>query len=303
MKKGKLEYVLTFVLVFFMVSLAELCHEKEIIFPEITALAIGAWLAKQMVWKTSKTKAVCLMALMSVSGVVFVRYVPLCLALKVNLAFIWCAICLIFSRTSFAPLISACILPILLGTNSWIYPLSATLMTVVVMMGLTLLEKLKIKAPIIYEPVTFNGMLDVKLWLKRWLFVSVMIVLATTTKINLLIAPPLMVVFVELSGDFSKLKTNWKKILMMVTICAFVSALSRYLLCMLLDWPLITACVVATLTLLYCIQKFQVYFPPVGAIAILPLLIAQKQVLIYPFALVIGCILFMLGAYFIAKPN
>lgn len=166
MKKIKLEYIFTFVFVCLMVAVAELSHEKEIIFPEITALTIGAWLAPKMVWRTSKRKAVFLIALMAMSGVLFVRYVPLWLPLKVCLAFIWCDICLIASKTSFAPLISACILQILLETTSWIYPLSATIMATLGMLGLTLFEKLGLKETSAYDPIRYDRKTDTMLWLQ-----------------------------------------------------------------------------------------------------------------------------------------
>ena len=46
--------IMTIALVAAMVGVAELLGEKEIIFPEITALAIGAWIAPQQVWRTNR---------------------------------------------------------------------------------------------------------------------------------------------------------------------------------------------------------------------------------------------------------
>lgn len=93
-----------------------------------------------------------------------------------------------------------------------------------------------------------------------------MVALASLLKQRLFIAPPLMVTFVELSGDFQKFKLVSKKVMLMVTFCAVVSSLSRYFFCIVLGWPLISACAIATISLLYLIEKTKVYFPPVGAL-------------------------------------
>ena len=47
---------MTILLVALMILMSEVFHEKEFIFPEITALTIGAWLAPKQVWKTNKIK-------------------------------------------------------------------------------------------------------------------------------------------------------------------------------------------------------------------------------------------------------
>ena len=49
--KNALPYVLTLILVGIMTFVAEILGEGEIIFPEITALAIGIWLHKSKVGK------------------------------------------------------------------------------------------------------------------------------------------------------------------------------------------------------------------------------------------------------------
>ena len=48
------------------------------------------------------------------------------------LAFALCQILYLFSRTTFAPMISAMVLPVFLGTTSWVYPVSAVALTVII---------------------------------------------------------------------------------------------------------------------------------------------------------------------------
>ena len=115
-----------------MVGVSQWLNEPEIIFPEITALTIGSWLAPKQVWKTSPIKLILLILIYAILGVLMVRYIDLFLELKIIVAFTICSVGLLISKTTFAPLISACILPILMGTESWIYPIAATFMTIII---------------------------------------------------------------------------------------------------------------------------------------------------------------------------
>ena len=49
-QKQLLPYILTFIMVCLMVGVSQWLNEPEIIFPEITALTIGSWLAPKQVW-------------------------------------------------------------------------------------------------------------------------------------------------------------------------------------------------------------------------------------------------------------
>lgn len=48
-KKSIVPQIMTILLVALMILMSEVFHEKEFIFPEITALTIGAWLAPKQV--------------------------------------------------------------------------------------------------------------------------------------------------------------------------------------------------------------------------------------------------------------
>ncbi len=51
--KNIIPYISTLLLVGIMVGIAELLNEKEIIFPEITALAVGYMVAQKRSWKVN----------------------------------------------------------------------------------------------------------------------------------------------------------------------------------------------------------------------------------------------------------
>ena len=73
-----------------MVGSAEIFGEKEIIFPEITAVAMGALIAPVQSWNTSRARLFAAIVSAAVAGVCIVRFIPeiliLCIALGLLVA-------------------------------------------------------------------------------------------------------------------------------------------------------------------------------------------------------------------------
>lgn len=128
-------------MVMLMVGIAEWTGEKEIIFPEMAALAVGLWVIDKRVWKVGRWQLIGLMTAGAVAGVCIVRYSMLPLLCNLCLAFAFAACCLLFSRATLIPLISACMLPVLLHTETWIYPSAVFLLSAVLVAGQRLMEK------------------------------------------------------------------------------------------------------------------------------------------------------------------
>lgn len=85
--KNALPYILTLVLVGSMTFVAEILGEGEIIFPEITALAIGYMVAQKQSWKVNDSRMIALIAICAVVGVLIVRYIKVGLYLEILIAF------------------------------------------------------------------------------------------------------------------------------------------------------------------------------------------------------------------------
>ena len=81
-----------------MVGASEFIGEKEIIFPEITALTVGALAAPKQSWRVSRIRMVILIALCSVIGILIVRFSPLPKLVNLVGAFLICQV--IYRRTS-----------------------------------------------------------------------------------------------------------------------------------------------------------------------------------------------------------
>ena len=290
-KKSIVPQIMTILLVALMILMSEVFHEKEFIFPEITALTIGAWLAPKQVWKTNKIKLVFLIATYASLGIILVKYVDIDIYFKILIGFVVCVTGLFLSKTTFAPLISATILPIIINSESWLYPLFATAMSILIVIGQQYLEKGGYRSVQEYHPVTAA----VKETYSLKAFIALQL------KLPFLIAPPLIVAFVELSSNHPKLRHNSIKLAFVTFICAFSGAYGRILISEIGDLPLTISAIIIVMTMLSIMKITKLYFPPAGALAILPLLIESGKLIVYPFVIIGGFVIFTVFAFIITK--
>lgn len=115
-------YICSLAMIMLMVGAAELSGQREILFPEMAALVIGLWIVGKRVWCIRPWQMALFLPLVASFGVLIVRFSPLPLPLNVTVAFLFTAAMLYILRSSFYPMLSACILPVLLGTDTWVYP-------------------------------------------------------------------------------------------------------------------------------------------------------------------------------------
>ena len=240
-KKSIVPQIMTILLVALMILMSEVFHEKEFIFPEITALTIGAWLAPKQVWKTNKIKLVFLIATYASLGIILVKYVDIDIYFKILIGFVVCVTGLFLSKTTFAPLISATILPIIINSESWLYPLFATAMSILIVIGQQYLEKGGYRSVQEYHPVTAAVKETYSLNLKRLCALALTAFIALQLKLPFLIAPPLIVAFVELSSNHPKLRHNSIKLAFVTFICAFSGAYGRILISEIGDFSAVIA--------------------------------------------------------------
>ncbi len=283
--------LMTVLLVVGMTGMAELLGEPEILFPEIAALAVGAWLAPRMVWQTSRVRLVLLIAVSAVLGVLIVRLCPLPFYGRLCLAFLLSQLLLTVSGTDFAPMTSALMLPVLLGTTSWIYPVSAGVMTGLVAGIQWLLEKLGGREPLVFTPQplclreTFGRF---SAFYKRLLIVLLLLLPVAVSDWRFCAAPPLLVAFIELSNPACPARRRPVYTAAVVAWCTLAGSLIRYGLCSHAGLPLTLAAAVIAVGLVLFIRLSGFYFPPAGAMAVLPLLVPEAVVPLLPLQALLG---------------
>ncbi len=292
--KNIIPYISTLLLVGIMVGIAELLNEKEIIFPEITALAVGYMVAQKRSWKVNGKRMLLLITICATVGVLIVRYSGLALFPQMIIAFSFAQILFMFSGTTFAPFVSAIVLPVMMQTKSFIYPISAVVLTILVIGFHQLFLKMKIREDEEYIPVMLNSKDDIIDTALRIVCVAIVGFVAIYFNYKFIIAPPLLVAFTEFSRPRNKVRNKPIKTVLVITGCALVGSLSRYLLTIKLELPLTVSALIATLIMLLFLTYTKMYMPPVGAITILSMMIPEISVITYPLQIFVGSVVIIL---------
>lgn len=292
--KNIIPYISTLLLVGIMVGVAELLNEKEIIFPEITALAVGYMVAQKRSWKVNGKRMLLLITICATVGVLIVRYSGLALFPQMIIAFSFAQILFMFSGTTFAPFVSAIVLPVMMQTKSFIYPISAVVLTILVIGFHQLFLKMKIREDEEYIPVMLNSKDDIIDTALRIVCVAIVGFVAIYFNYKFIIAPPLLVAFTEFSRPRNKVRNKPIKTVLVITGCALVGSLSRYLLTIKLELPLTVSALIATLIMLLILTYTKMYMPPVGAITILSMIIPEISVITYPLQIFVGSVVIII---------
>lgn len=283
-----------------MVLCAELLHEKEIIFPEIVALLVGAWMSPRQPWRVSQPLFVGMMGISAVAGVCIVRYLPFPMLAQAGIAFLFVILALSLTQCTLVPMISACILPILLRTTSWIYPISVVVMSAVI----AAVRYYFVRAGLIEPPLPYSfpsrGDWKNRNWKKAFLkwgmLLGVFLLVAALPMMTgelYFIAPPLLVAFVEFSNPEFALQSNPLKTWGVLFLAALAGTASRVLLGGLLGLPLTVCAGVSFVLLLLLFQRSEILFPPVGALGFLPLILPLEGLWRYPLEAAAGAAVFI----------
>ena len=274
-----------------MVFVAEVSNETEIIFPEICALTIGAWVSEQQPWITNKRRIFVLMSLASLFGVLVVRYCDTALIFQVCLCFAFTGFILTLFRTNFVPIISACILPVYLKTSSWVYPVSVSVMSLIIIIGQWLMEKYHYRPVNKFIPCKFNTKTQIIKWAKLLVIFALIALIPFKTHQIYFLAPPLIVMFTELSNPQSPARTKPLYIIGLMTFASLIGCVLRLCLNEFLGLPLFVCTTLACTILFFAINKIKIYFPPAGAILLIPMILDKSLLIRFPLEVFIGAII------------
>ena len=284
---------LTVIVIAVMIAASEVLGEREIIFPEIAAIAVGMLLAPRRPWQTTRWSVLVLIMLSAVAGLCISALLPLPLWEKMCLAFLLAQVLLIFGGTSFAPLISAAVLPVMLGTESPVYLIAAVSLTALILLVSYALERLGLRAPEQYRPVyPPEGRAWIRVML-RCVLGCVCIALAVTLNARYMAAPPMLVAFTEFMNPVSRAKEQPVKAVALIALCAAAGAVSRLALTAALGLPLTVSAIAAGVILLWLLREFGMNLPPAAALTVLAMLIPQSDLVIYPIEILAGVVVLM----------
>lgn len=303
--KSRLGYILAFLFIGGMTLVSHLTGEKEIFFPEMLALAAGGWAAEEQPWRASRPVMWLLMSLSAGMGILLVGYFPGPVFCKASVAFLFVALCLHLFGSTLYPMISACILPILMGVDSPVYPLSVSVMTGLLVLGQWMLEKAglrKANPPAEKERFTGAALRRAGGFWGRLLLVFVPLSFAALALgMPFFIAPPLLVAFAELAHPAGRLRQHPVKTLLLLIGGGVLGAglrLAAFYMGLPVLWP--AGLAAAGMLLLFRLTRF--ILPPAGAMALLPMLLEPAVLPFYPLQTAAGCLLFF-GMSLLLFPN
>lgn len=271
-----------------MVAAAEVLRQPEVIFPEIAALTIGGWVAASQPWIVSRKKQCALMAAVSILGVLLVRFSPLPTLANVALAFGGIAGLLLTLHVTFYPAFSAGILPILLGVRTWVYPLSVTGLILLVALGQWGLEKAGVRRPLRQRQWHYAAR---RQWLRFGGILAAVVLLGIVGRrlhAPMLIAPPLIVGAVEIADPESPAGGRMAVCWAVVAICAVLGAGCRAVFAVSGGLPGWVAAAMVMFLVLLVARRARLYFPPAGAVALLPFLLPVPALRFYPLSVAAG---------------
>ena len=282
-----------------MVAASELLHDREIIFPEITAVAIGALAAPKQSWNVSRLRLLLTITAAAIIGVGLV-FVPIPPVIKVPLAMVCAVACVTASKTEFLPAISACVLPVLLGTKSPVYIGSVVVMTSLILLAQLILEKCGLREKSVFTPVSPDKQLFA-LRIRQIAAASIICIIPLLTKEIFFIAPPLIVAFFEMSKPHGKLLERSPQAASLMILASVSGVLSRFLLTEKLGLPLAVSAAISCAVILAALCRMKLYFPPCGAIATLPFIIPEGALLRFPFEIAAGTLVLIAAAFALSK--
>lgn len=276
-----------------MVFLSELLGQREIIFPEIAAIAVGMILAPRRAWMTNRPRVLVLISVSAALGLAISVYVPVPLWGKMTLAYVIGQLLLAYSGTGFAPMISASVLPVLLGTDSLVYLAAAILLTGLILLVSLVLERMGIRLSEPFRPLQRPDETQLRRVVLKCVLGSTCIALALALDARFAVAPPMLVAFTEFMNPANKAKEHPLRSVALIALCALAGVACRLFLSQRLGLPLwiSTACACA---LLVCfLQYFRQYLPPAAALTVLAMLIPVNALREYPLEILVGITVLM----------
>ncbi len=302
-KRTQLVAILLVVLMF---AVAGYADEKELIFPEIAALAFGVWVMEKPPWRGSALNLWLSPTLAAFTGFMILRFFPYSPFFMISVAFVLVALQLKLMRSAVLPSLSAAILPLVVHADSLFYPLSVCVLTGIIAIG----HLLKDRPGRPYSPPNLPHMAvrekmtgreivpGLLFWAK--LLAGILIVSAIALKSNLLfmIAPPLIVAFVEISKPNGPLRHKSWGIIILLVLAASSGVLWLHFIHYVLHWPIwISAGLTITSVFLFY-HVMRLSFPPAAAIALLPTIIPAGNLWVYPWHVLFGSTAFLMISKF-----
>lgn len=271
---------------------AALLQQKEIVFPEVGALCVGLWLMPKAVWNARIRQIPLLLTGAALIGLFVNALVPWGFEAKFVIAFIAVVAMLRLMRCNMYPVVSAAMLPVLIGTDSWVYPAAVLVLSSLLSLGRLWFHQTD--RPGYRSDTVFH-------WL--WLTIALVFVLFATwmvkrylpepwsTSIRFSLVPPLVVTMIEFASRKSGFRQRPWTIWGLIVAAAIIGTSMELLFHRHMGIPALGT-MISTALMLLLFRWFKP-FAPALAISLVPLLLPDAVLPYFPVMAAVG------SAYFI----
>lgn len=297
MKKTYIPLLCAMLLIGGMVGAADILRNNEIIFPEIAAIATGALLTPKLAWRTDYLHTFLAITVCAALGLGIVLFLPTAIWLQMSIAYLLASMLFMLSRTSFAPMISAAVLPVLLQTRSAVYLIAACTLTAVILCVRWSLVRSGVLTETEFEKKPKPDKESIFQAVIRWAIASAVIIAALRFNIRFAAAPPLLVAFTEFWKPEAVSRKRPFAVVTLITLCALCGACLRFLLCECLTAPSFIAAMLTIIAVYGIMKKIELMLPPAAAIAVLAFLIPPSALLVFPLQILLGISVLVCASY------
>jgi hypothetical protein len=265
-----------------------------ILFPELLALSHDVINRPQGKWASQPIRLILTPTATAIIGLFITRHLDYSV-LSVSIIVVLSLIFIRLTRSAIGPAISAGVLPLVVGENSWYYPL-AILADVSLLVGVLILWK-RYGLRCVNPPknvVEHNRIIEARQSIPQHRYSSIVLMsfvivlgsIAQITGLRFLLFPPIIVMAYEVIGH--PVPPDWMKrpklFPLVCLLTASIGLLAR-------EWIHLTvpAVMVTTLCSVVLLRLFEVHMPPALAVGMLPFVIRRPDFR-YPISVFFGTI-------------
>ncbi len=277
-----------------MVAAADASELREIVFPEAAALCVGLWLMPKAVWNVRGWQIPLYLTAAATIGLALNRWLPACFEIRFAFAFVLVMGLLRLVRCNMYPTVSAAMLPVLINTSSWLYPVCVLVISTLLTLGRGWLRQDERPD---YHPFG-GGQLAL-------LTVAVCLPLVVThcapiPTMRFLAVPPLVVTMIEFANRRSGFRERPWTIWGLIVAAATLGTLTGLLFHHRWGLPMAVGTFVTVPLMLLLFRRFKP-FAPALAIAIVPALLPCEVLPWFPLLAALGGGWFILAGMVLAK--
>ena len=264
-----------------------------LLFPELGAISDDVLTRPWGKWASQPARLLLTPVLGAAFGTLIARELPYHV-LPILLIVVVCLLLLAVLKSNIAPVISAGLLPLVLGIRSWVYPASIAI-GLVVLVAILLLRRWayrrKNQGSVKVSTNDVDDVLETPPSTKKWIlpffiFVTVMGLCATASGLRFILFPPLIVMAYEMFAHPGTCPWARKPVSLPVA-CCLTSATG------LLAVSLFGSSGIAAASVMVCgivvLRLLRIHMPPALAVGLLPLIINSPD-LKYPVSVTIGTV-------------